>query len=276
MAAVIPFFVACNFFSPFDQPSGDAQLTSAAEACLNSGDFKCAAHDYEQLSSSSSDVAASGIAFGLLDQNGADFGSFVTAFGDGANNSAGTFVTLLANHLSTLSPGPTLRLGMFQAYQQVELMNPGPLRGVVRFTTAIALIAEILSEDARSPGNLRGADLAADPAGCAQVASSACFGSVSCTGPIGSKLVSGPNIASLDSATVAQLSSAAPTFHAINAAMAELSSAVTEMNSGASFTAFVQQITSVINSSTLPVDNSYDIDSPCFRWGLITNNVGGS
>ena len=274
--ATLPLFAACNFFSPFDKPSGDAQLTSAAQACLNAGDFKCAADYYGKLSSSSSDIAASGMAFDLLDQNGADFGSFVTAFGNGANNSAGIFVTLLADHLSTRSPGPTLRLGIFHAFQQVEKMNPGPLRGVVRFTSAIALIAEILSEDAGSPGSLLATDLAADPGGCAQVVAAACFGSVSCTGPIGKKLVSGPNIPSLDTATDAQLSSVAPTFHAINAAMAQLTTAVGEMNTAASFTSFVQQITSVLNASTLPVDNGYAIDSSCFRWGLINNSVGGT
>src|SRR3954469_7732827 len=72
-----------NVFDPFDNPTTDTQLISAARACFDRGDIACAKENYEKLSANNADIAASETAFAMLDENGAGMASFIQAFGSG-------------------------------------------------------------------------------------------------------------------------------------------------------------------------------------------------
>lgn len=265
---------ACNVFAPFDSPTGDAQLISAARACLDDGDFRCAADYYGRLSGSSGDVAASETAFALLDRAGADFGSFSKAFVSDNRSSAGKVLTALAETLSlNVTPGASVRQAVLAAYKYALEIKAPELRGEVRFIAAIWLAAATLAEDAGAPGLLKATDIAANPATCNQQPLSSCNGSTACSNPGSKKLVTGPKITDLDTATSAQFGGP-PSFYMIRAAMHKVSLGVNEMGTGDVFGMFFDQLTAPDIESHLPVDNDSKFDSPCFRWGLITGGVG--
>lgn len=264
----------CNLFSIFGSPSGDDQYLSAARACLDQGDLTCALENYGKVSSENTDVATAETAFATLDRAGASAGSFTKAVSGENLANPGKAITALAGAVGrSATPGASLRKNIFSAYQYLKTIQAPDLRGEVRFVTALWLIAAALAEDSGVPGQLKAADLAVDPAQCAQQPVSACFSSVACSGPIGKKLVSGPDISSLDTATDTQLDGA-PSFHMIRAALDQVSTGVAEMGAAKAFGAFVDQLKANQAATPLPVDSGSVLDSPCFRWALIAGGVG--
>ncbi|MBI3534419.1 MAG: hypothetical protein HY072_02890, partial [Deltaproteobacteria bacterium] len=66
------FLVSCpNVFDPIDNPSGDAQLLSAARACFDKGDLACAKDNYGKITGTTdAEYAAAETAFTILEENG--------------------------------------------------------------------------------------------------------------------------------------------------------------------------------------------------------------
>jgi hypothetical protein len=155
-------FHSCNIFEPFSEPSTDAELLSAARACLDQGDLECAKKNYQKVSKSYSEERSSELAFLLLDQAGASMGVFMEAFGGGGG---GTQLTKLINRLAPIA-SENRRLALFAAFQQIEGISTLKLRGLVRFVSSIALVAHLLAEDAGADRTFTRADLADDPESC--------------------------------------------------------------------------------------------------------------
>src|SRR3954462_4044880 len=84
LAALLPGLVGCpNLFSVVDKPQGDAQLISAARACLDRGDIPCALADYQKLSNKNSDIANSESAAAILEKYGVGVVDFAGAVSGG-------------------------------------------------------------------------------------------------------------------------------------------------------------------------------------------------
>ena len=222
-----------NIFAPIDSPSGDAQLLSAAYAAMDRGDFATAVQDFQKVSSLEADNAASGEAFALLAENNIGMGAFATAFGSGSNVNAGIAITSLANSIGSLA-GQQARLQIFQAFQLgIGITDNTPLRGMVRFLSAVALIAETLAEGAANPNHVVATDSATGGSACS---ASTCTGS-SCNRPSASNLTSGPypaidlSSASTTSATLSN-STNAPTLSLIQSALQEVNTGLTEIGAG--------------------------------------------
>lgn len=135
----------CNLFDPFDSPTNDAQILSAARACLDQGDIACAKAQYAKLVTTMADIAHSETAFAILHENNATMGAFMEAMGD-KNASGGKALTILAEKLG---PGASAsrRVALFEALKKVNSIGNVPLRGLVRFSSAFALASHILAED---------------------------------------------------------------------------------------------------------------------------------
>ena len=155
--------LGCNVFDPLDSPSGDAQLLSAARACFDRGDMGCAREMYGKLSANQSEVAASELAFVMLDEAGLGMGEFMTALGNGQ---AAPGLTKLAGHLSS-SAGTVKRQAIYSAYLQInQIPTNRELRGLVRFVAGIGLAAEILAEQSGGDSILQKTDLTPTPTTC--------------------------------------------------------------------------------------------------------------
>lgn len=154
---------SCNVFDPFDGPSGDAQILSAARACFDRGDLACAREMYAQLSSSYADTVASETAFAILDENGASMGEFMAYVGRGATGSA---LTTFAQNMATLGANSERRHAIWTAFKKKDSITNPDLKNFVKFTTALALAAEFLAENAGGDGILLQSELMANPASC--------------------------------------------------------------------------------------------------------------
>ncbi len=164
------FLAACNFFDPFRSPSGTAAIFSAARGCLDRGDLECARREYAKLAGTpEAEVAASELAFTLLEEAGAGASSLFPSLAKGS--SSGAKLTLLANKLYR-TRGQTARKLIYEAYLKVEdIPSNTNLRGLVRFTSGFALAAAILAEEIGTSGELKKTDyllnLACDRTICA-------------------------------------------------------------------------------------------------------------
>ncbi|MGK5089277.1 hypothetical protein WDW86_17135 [Bdellovibrionota bacterium FG-2] len=270
---------SCNVFDPLDSPSGTAQITSAARACFDKGDYECSSTLYKQIATTD-EIAAAELAFQQLDQAGVTMGVFLSAFGLGGGSVGGS-ITKLANALAPTA-GVLTRQAIFGAYLNVNNIRTKELRGLIRFITAAALISELLAEDAGVDEKLTTADLVTNFATCNATATS-CAGSLygiatACDKPAGKKLVAGPAISDLDSLTTEDLAGT-PTLRMIAATLTKLTTALDdELSSGGllgkNSSGFASDILDNLDQ-TIPADPTGTLDAPCFRYALVNNGIGG-
>jgi hypothetical protein len=198
---------ACNVFDPFDSPTGDAQLLSAARACLDRADFGCARENYAKLSNSESEVRASEEAFAILEENGAGIGPLMSAIGDNPN--IGPATTKLAGSMANGASAAKVT-ALFEALKKVnQIPNNPQLRGLVRFASTFAMAAESLALDAGRTGSPTVLDKT-DITTQATVASCQSTG-VTCTAPAGAILLAGAYGGSLTATTITASAPAVPT-----------------------------------------------------------------
>ncbi len=225
---ILMILTGCNPYSLVDKPSGDLQILSTARACFDQGDYECASKYYQQVSPHYSDQANSETALMILAQNGLTAGVFVSAIIDGSKN-GGTLITKLADAL-TYTANSTTRLAFFHAFLKVNLISEIHNRGLIRFITATGLMAEILAEDAGSPGKFTQADLVANPTICLSTTDPT-QQLTACKAPLGKKLTLGSSIPDLQKATDADIigPSGNPTLYMINAAITQIIDSIDEL-----------------------------------------------
>jgi hypothetical protein len=263
----------CNVLSPFDSPSGDDQLLSAARDCFDRGDYVCASKYYAQVSSASSDTSNSESAFEILAQNGATSSVLTNAILSGTTD-PGKLITRLAGVMTPYASA-TARLAVFHAYQKASLIVETHEQGLIRFLTSLTLAAEVFSEAAATQGIFQQTDLVIDPTTC--LASAPTFGAPGgtpgCFAPSGSKLISGPGPSyRLTTATDSDIS-ASPNLSIVNAAILEINNGLAQMQTSGGLSnssTFVDNLTAAANAS-LNIDPT---DSPIYRGTLLQNGIG--
>lgn len=279
-APLLLMLTSCTFniFAPLDSPSGDPQLLSTARAALDRGDFVTAAKDYQALSTADADIAASEQAFMLLDQSGAGMMAFASAFGTGGGN-AGKAIVAIANGIgSSVGGSAATRLNIFHAFNETKNITDPTLRGLVRFLTSLALIAETLAESAHLAGSFVGADIVTNVAGCAAAGPSGLTGCAlasACQPPAQSKLPSGSGTFDLKTATDTTMSDAAnaPTLTLIQAAIAEINTALGSTEIAASG-ALSSAVNSFVSDPSLTTSAITQVQGACYRFALINEGIG--
>jgi hypothetical protein len=274
-------FYGCNIFQGMDSPSGDAQILAAAHSCLDQGDYACATRYYLQLSSSVGDTKYSELPVSTLAESGLPPGTLAQALID-SNFNIGKLITILAGKLS-YQASSSLRLQLFHGYQQSLLIQNTQLQGALRLMTSLALLSEILGEDASTPGTYLATDLASNPTACLSVTSPA--GAIAlitgaCNIPTGKKLISGNSITNLYSATEAAIQdltfSGAPTLTMISATIAEMQTALSLLSSNSKFTtglsSFFNTYYNQFASATINTGNNNS--SPGFIYLLLKIGIG--
>jgi len=259
----ILFFSGCNIFDPFDNPSEDEELLSAARACLDQGDYECARRFYGQLSKDSSDEMHSELAFLTLDEHALGLGGILSAIGAG-DVSGGKLFTVLANQIGP-SGTAAKRAVLYGAFRRTEFIRYAPLRGLVRFITSTALLSNILAETRLNGGQalFEKDDIVTSPQACIDGGIGGCAG-----GSCGAKLIAGPDITNVfDAASF----SGEVSLKMIRELILQLSTALSsELDSGGKFSsgplAFAQVLSNPLYSPS--------VSPNCFSFLLITNGLG--
>jgi hypothetical protein len=304
VAALAAASTGCNLFGGIDKPGNDAQYLSAAEACMDQGNYACAAAEYAKVTSDT-DQALSDESLALLAQSGAKFETFAQTFGSGGNLNPGSAITNLATLLIPTS-GQASRLQILGALQNVPKITDISLRGFVRFLSGLSMVAELLSEDATT-ATFTAADLAQSPTACMNdntvdvnpLTSCANDGTLGlgsnpnysdCLAPAGQKMVAGAEIEDgsgnpgLTTATTAQLSGV-PTLNMLNAALNEVITALTtEIKGSGSISSGTSGLASGVfnqvntplagGKAVLPNDPTDTEDAPCYRLLLLKQGIG--
>ncbi len=263
--------LGCNVYAPFDKPSGDAQLLSAARACFDRGDMGCAREMYGKLSANQSEVAASELAFVMLDEAGLGMGEFMTALGNGQ---AAPGLTKLAGHLSSTA-GTAKRQAIYSAYLQInQIPTNRELRGLVRFVAGIGLAAEILAEQSGGDAILQKTDLANAPATCntTLVLAAACAAGTSPSCDKTSKVIIGGPAQNYTTPTAGLAPSGAqPTWGQFKGAIdAVLLALNTELSSSGKFSSGTAGFAQVFAAST----TTGTLGEECFQGLLLNQGVG--
>lgn len=157
-----------NLLDPFDSPTSDPQLLAYARACFDKGDYACALAHYAKLANN--EAARADEAFVILDQNNLGVGAFAKALNIAGGEAVGSILTELAE---SAAPGAGLakRNSLVNAYKKVALISNTELKGFVRFTTAVAIAAELLAEESGVVADrvANKTDFTSDPSVCTVV-----------------------------------------------------------------------------------------------------------
>jgi hypothetical protein len=271
--------ISCNIFSPVDPPAGDAQLLSAARSCFNQGNFDCAKKYYGQLSSNQSDEGNTEETLAVLAQLGLTADAFFSAIADHSGNFGSIIIPLINSFGSNV--GQSVRLKIFQAYQNHTAIIDTQLSALVRFMTSIGLLAELFAEDASIPGNFQLTDFVLSPTRCAAATLNILdISSLSnCAKPSGKKIIDGTNL-TLATATSVTMSGN-PTLYMINAALLEIYNSSTQIGASGSFgSSSVSQTNTILQKASgtngLPSAIGTGTDSPLYRQILIVDLFGAS
>ncbi len=143
--------LGCNIFDPLDNPSGDAQILSAARACFDQGDLACARENYLKLSTAYSEIQAAELAFVTFEENGATMSAFMETISQGGS---GTALTSLAERMAPGSEAKRLALTTAVKNAVAGITTNTELRGLVRFLGGVAVAAEVLAEEVGTSGTL--------------------------------------------------------------------------------------------------------------------------
>jgi hypothetical protein len=194
-----------------------------------------------------------------------------------SGGNSGTLVTKLAGILRTnsatnplvTSPYPT-RTAIFGAYQKSLKMSTGRSKGLIKFITATALMAELLAEDAtgidttNKVGILQKSDIVSNPTTCVDTA-----GITGCLAPTGATLSDGTSAIDLTTATTADLATP-PNLQMILAASSEIQSGISMMTSTGGLASASATFASGILNQTIGTPAG----SPIFRYTLLTLGIG--
>lgn len=170
-----------NVFDPLDNPSGEAQLLSAARAAFDRGDYSEARELYGKIPGN--ETARAEEAFVTLDEEGLGTSALVIAIAGAQDGSVGEILTRLAESAASAgtAPGTTKRTALTNAYRSIAQITNTDLRGFVQFVIGMAIAAELLAEQTgvaadkifnKSDFAATGTTCAASGGGCA--ASAAC------------------------------------------------------------------------------------------------------
>lgn len=271
----------CNIFAPLDSPSGDAQLLSAARACINQGDMECAREHFSKVVSAT-DAANADLAFGMLHNAGVTAGTFVDAFlavKDLPNAEKGMgIVNALAGELS-LASGVEMRTAVLDAYKVSADISDQKLKSLVRFVAGLALVGELLAEEAGGDGTLSAGDLANNVTTCSGSGGApACAGEATCD-KTGGKLSAGgaspdlrsdAGIEAADFSTGPTFEQLIETFEAIVDAGGDLNASM--MQDGGFNSDALSSATSIASQlAGLTGGNAVD---RCYRYTLISLGIG--
>jgi hypothetical protein len=163
---------ACvNMFDPIDNPSGDAQILSAARAAFDQGDIADARELYGKLAGNQ--IAISELIFVDLDACGANIGAFGSALANGTD-SAGSILTILGERMAP-AHSTTCFATLLAAYKaSLNLTDPN-VKGFTGFLAALAIAGEVLANNTNvQDGSLLKADFVLTD-GC-DAATSLCTG----------------------------------------------------------------------------------------------------
>lgn len=252
----------CNLYDPIDNPSGDAQLLSAARACFDQGQFDCALEYYGKMSGSNADVVAAETAFVQLDKAGAGMGALMKAVGNGSSGGASA-LTSLAGELA-VGAGSAKRLELLAAYNQIAKIQSVPLKGLVRFVSSLAIAATILGEETHGRALLQKTDLLSNATSCTTVTCG--------TNPAGclplspAVIITGAEPATLNTAS---LSATSPTWGMVNKALKEVLFALqNELSASGKFS------TGLGGFSTAITAVDFSSQPGCYRLALFNLGVG--
>jgi hypothetical protein len=263
-SALLLALAGCNIYSPIDKPSGDPQLLSAARACLDRADYACAVENYQKLSASQADVAASEQAFTILAQNGAGFGTFASTLGSGAT---GASFTKLAEAL-TSGAGQAKRVAIYSAYQKVTGITDPTLKALTRFLTGAALASEIMAE-ASNGGILRKTDLARG-AGCTAGASgTACAVNPACSAPTQDNIPANTGTAASGDITQTAPSGTTPNLDQLYTSIKEALTGLNGLGASGTFASTSTLFTGITGN---PAPGT--IGAACFRASLLDQGIG--
>lgn len=249
----------CNLFDFMDNPSGDVQYLSAARACFDQGDLTCALDYYGRLSTEYSDTNNAESAFAILDQNGATMANLVSAIGNGQNG--GKILTSLSDKLSTIGTGESVRIALYSAFTKTTSINDANLRGLVRFTSAMAIVAVALAEINGSNGVLDQTDIVTDATTCINNGLAGC--AVGCSGSIGSS-------GTLDLESGQSSVEGSVTLDLIDAGIEEIVEALgsSELGSTGKFSSGTSSFASALDAFEPQTSEG------CYRYALISNGIG--
>ncbi len=263
-AGLLAFLSSCNIFDPLDSPGGDRQLLSAARACFDKGDFACAREYYGKLGGNQDAIAE--LAFLSLDEEGMDISAIVRALAISDGETIGSILTELGEALTyKTTPGEAKRQRLVDSYKTVANITNTSLKGFVRFTTAIAIAAEIVAEESSvaSDNVLSKTDLVLNAATCTEVA--ACTGAAAACVSTSNTIAGGAEPAStmISDPSTATLAGATPTWGMFVFAMRAALEGIEEMGvqTGDSLTLINQ----ILNTATFATDND------CARAVLVKN-----
>tara|TARA_Y100000590_G_scaffold263124_1_gene295239 strand:- start:769 stop:1527 length:759 start_codon:yes stop_codon:yes gene_type:complete len=250
-----------------DSPSGNEQILSKAKACFDEGDFDCAREYYAKLSSEYSDIKESESAFLILDEQGIDMGVFMTAFGSGGS---GKGVTQIANRLALLGANTTKRASIYEAYLKVGIISDRATRGLVRFVTGIALLAEVLAEQAGGNSNLDQTDLITSGTLTACKASTSVTCAAACTRT--SALGVGASVDLYNSLPTSSTITGTDHYGLIHGIIQALSNALSyELSAGGNFSTGIGGFTNQLLSQSAPTTSAF---ANCFVKILLDQGIG--
>lgn len=259
---------ACiNVFDPIDSPNNDAQYLSAARACLDDGDLKCARENYAKLTNGLADVRDTELAYAILKENDAGMDNFIAAFGSGK---ADVGFTKLANSLAG-NAGSAKRSAILQAIRAVNTVSNQNMRNLARFVAGAALAAELLAEGTASDKQLQKTDIAVGGlTGCPVAAG--CLISAQCDAGTGSLLQDGTAAVNIDTASDASISAASPNLNLVNGAIRLAVNALSALGPTGKFnTSTLQSLTTIVNTTEPTTAGT----SRCYRRILIEQGIGG-
>jgi hypothetical protein len=271
LAALTSTGCSTNIFSPFDSPNGDAQILEYARGCLDNKDYACAMKYYQKLSSSYAEIQASEEAFTILNQYDANMATFAKAIGDGGG---GTSLTTMATQMIKTSPSATKRNALYSAYIKVsDISSNVPLRGLVRMAAGLAMLGELLAEEGLKKNSSASAfsqALLADNA-------TSCLtrGPVTCANAqcdlTGTSLMAVGAVNDYKT-TPASTFPSTPTWGDFHGMLDAVSFA---MSSELAASGSVGGGLGGFSSALLAAVGAYAAtDANCYRWGLLTNDVG--
>jgi hypothetical protein len=276
---------SCNVYAPISGPSSDAQYLSVARACFDRGDLTCAKENYAKVTVTYADDARAEKVLAILDSVGLSLTTFVEVVGTGGSIDPGKVMTSLSKKFVTTA-GETTRTTLVDAYREIPSITDSRLRGFARFLTSLAILGELLAEDAGTDQLFTTADLVESPSGCnitqCGLALAGIPTATACLKPSGKSFVAGPSISELSGATADQISGSKPTFNLFHAAVKGLMTALSASELGGagglttSTTTFSGNVLDQISSNAawLPNDTAKTQDAPCYRYLLLSLNVG--
>lgn len=158
--------MGCNIFELVDIPNDDEEYISRAKACLDQRDHDCAREYYKKISDKHRDERNFGLIVTTLDEQDVDMEDIAASFGAG-NKAGGALITSLVNRLATTGHAERKKNAIAEAYKMVpEITGNAQLRGLARFTVAIATMALLLVQAAGDDGELKKSDLVTDWPAC--------------------------------------------------------------------------------------------------------------